>query len=97
MCDYELLCPAYLIQRCVTLSDNHENPNLRNPAYEHMAVLSLLGVRAHQIIIESSETRKFSKKHPQVLEYLLNVHTQSAIHQDHGMPIDDPLHVSGYA
>lgn len=81
---------------CVTLSDNQKNPALQGLVGEHQRSMAELGVPPERIILGAFETRYFPRDRQQVLEYLyeLNrkhqpeivfVHTQSDIHQDHGV------------
>lgn len=87
---------------CVTLSDNRNNPELANLVDEHMRSMELLGVPEEAVVIESFETRNFSRDRQQILEYLyqLNrdhqpelvfVHTSADIHQDHGVVTQEAL------
>lgn len=107
--DIELGCGAFLHHvspysevRCVTLSSNHKNPDLKNVVQEHLASLSVLGVGREQITVESFETRKFPQQRQEVLEYLFQlrldfkpnivfVHTKSDIHQDHNVVTEEAL------
>jgi len=75
--DIELGCGAFLHRvlpcseaRCITLSGNHKNPELRNVAQEHLTSLSVLGVSREQVIIAEFETRKFPQQRQAVLDYL---------------------------
>jgi len=81
---------------CVTLSDNQKNPELKNLVEEHYRSMAVLGVEKDRILLEQFETRNFPRDRQAILEYLyaLNrehspdlvfVHTQSDIHQDHGV------------
>lgn len=107
--DIELGCGAFLHHvlphsevRCVTLSGNHKNPELKNIVQEHLTSLSVLGVLREQIIIERFETRKLPQQRQEVLEYLFQqgldfkpdmvfVHTKSDIHQDHNIVTEEAL------
>jgi len=107
--DIELGCGAFLHHilphsevRCVTLSGNHKNPELKNIVQEHLTSLSVLGVLREQIIIERFETRKLPQQRQEVLEYLFQqgldfkpdmvfVHTKSDIHQDHNVVTEEAL------
>lgn len=107
--DIELGCGAFLHHvlpysevRCVTLSGNRQNPELKNVAQEHLTSLSVLGVSIAQVIIEEFETRKFPQHRQEVLDYLFQqrldfrpdlvlVHTRSDIHQDHNVVTDEAL------
>ena len=107
--DIELGCGALLHHvlphsevRCVTLSGNHKNPELKNVAQEHLTSLSVLGVSREQVIIQEFETRKFPQQRQEVLDYLFQqrldfkpdmvfVHTRSDIHQDHNVVTEEAL------
>ena len=107
--DIELGCGAFLHHilpysdvLCLTLSDNHKNPSLKNVVEEHMASFAVLGVPEDRIILEQFETRKFPDKRQEVLEYLIGlrrdfkpdmvlVHTKSDIHQDHNVVTEEAL------
>ena len=107
--DIELGCGAFLHHalpasdvRCITLSANHNNPELTNIVQEHRNSLSTLGVSPEQIIVERFETRKFPQQRQEVLEYLFQqrlefkpemvfVHTRSDIHQDHNAVTEEAL------
>ena len=99
--DIELGCGALIAHivgkvdlRCVTLSDNQENPALTNLVQEHHRSMSVLGVKKEQVILKNFETRNFPRDRQAILEYLYDLnrefkpdiiftHTQSDIHQDH--------------
>lgn len=99
--DIELGCGALIAQlighvdlRCVSLSDNQNNPSLTNLVDEHYRSMSLLGVRKEQVILKDFETRNFPRDRQAILEFLYDLnrefrpdivftHTQSDIHQDH--------------
>lgn len=81
---------------CVTLSDNQKNPALRNVVDEHYRSMAELGVPRERIVLGSFETRYFPRDRQEILEFLYDlnrkhkpeivfVHTQSDIHQDHGV------------
>lgn len=81
---------------CVTLSDNQKNPALRNVVDEHYRSMAELGVTREQIVLGSFETRYFPRDRQEILEFLYDlnrkhkpevvfVHSQSDIHQDHGV------------
>ena len=107
--DIELGCGAFLHHvlpysevRCITLSGNYQNPELKNIVQEHLASLSVLGVSRDQIIVEKFETRRFPQQRQEVLEYLIQqgldfkpdmvfVHTRSDIHQDHNVVTEEAL------
>lgn len=107
--DIELGCGALISQisaesniLCVTLSDNQNNPKLKNLVQEHYESMSILGVAKESIILRSFETRNFPRDRQQILEYLyeLNrdydpdivfVHSSSDIHQDHAVVTEEAL------
>lgn len=81
---------------CVTLSDNQKNPALKDLVAEHRRSMAELGVGPERIVLGEFETRYFPRDRQQILEYLYDlnrrhrpeivfVHTQSDIHQDHGV------------
>jgi LmbE family N-acetylglucosaminyl deacetylase len=81
---------------CVTLSDNKNNPALQDLVDEHYRSMALLGIGQDKIQMQSFETRNFTRDRQQILEFLFQlnhehspdlvfVHTQSDIHQDHGV------------
>lgn len=81
---------------CVTLSDNQKNPALRNVVEEHYRSMAVLGIPRERIVLGSFETRHFPRDRQAILEFLYDlsrqhrpeivfVHTQSDIHQDHGV------------
>lgn len=81
---------------CVTLSDNQKNPALKDLVGEHRRSMAELGVGPERIVLGEFETRYFPRDRQQILEYLYDlnrqhrpeivfVHTQSDIHQDHGV------------
>jgi LmbE family N-acetylglucosaminyl deacetylase len=81
---------------CVTLSDNQKNPGLRKVVDEHYRSMAELGVPREQIVLGAFETRYFPRDRQEILEFLYDlnrkhrpeivfVHTQSDIHQDHGV------------
>jgi N-acetylglucosamine malate deacetylase 1 len=81
---------------CVTLSDNQKNPALRNVVEEHYRSMAVLGVPRERIVLGAFETRYFPRDRQEILEFLYDlnrkhrpeivfVHTQSDIHQDHGV------------
>jgi LmbE family N-acetylglucosaminyl deacetylase len=82
--------------RCVTISDNQKNPALKNLAHEHHQSMSVLGVQREQVILKDFETRNFPRDRQEILEFLYDLnreykpdivftHTESDIHQDHGV------------
>lgn len=79
---------------CVTLSDNQENPDLRNVVEEHHRSMAILGVPRDRVVLGPFETRNFPRDRQEILEFLFQlhrdhkpdivfVHTQADIHQDH--------------
>jgi LmbE family N-acetylglucosaminyl deacetylase len=81
---------------CVTLSDNQKNPALKDLVAEHRRSMAELGVGPERTVLGEFETRYFPRDRQQILEYLYDlnrkhqpeivfVHTQSDIHQDHGV------------
>jgi LmbE family N-acetylglucosaminyl deacetylase len=81
---------------CVTLSDNQKNPGLPKVVDEHYRSMAELGVPREQVVLGSFETRYFPRDRQEILEFLYDlnrkhrpeivfVHTQSDIHQDHGV------------
>jgi len=81
---------------CVTLSDNQKNPALKNVVDEHYRSMAELGVSRDRIVLGSFETRYFPRDRQEILEFLYDlnrrhrpeivfVHSQSDIHQDHGV------------
>ncbi len=107
--DIELGCGALISNisdsaevRCVTLSDNQNNPALAGLVEEHYASMAILGLRKGNVIVEDFETRNFPRDRQKILEYLykLNhnfqpelvlVHTQADIHQDHKVVTEEAL------
>ena len=107
--DIELGCGAFLHKiagysevRCITLSDNSRNPELKNIVSEHLASLKTLGVLDEQVSIGEFETRKFPQQRQEILEYLFHhrqafkpdmvfVHTKADIHQDHNVVTEEAL------
>lgn len=81
---------------CVTLSDNQENPDLKEIVEQHYRSMEVLGVPKEKVILEKFETRNFPRDRQAILEYLYDlnrrhepdvvfVHTQADIHQDHAV------------
>ena len=88
--------------RCVTLSDNQKNPALLNLVVEHQRSMSVLGVPAGNVVLESFETRRFPQLRQEILEYLYRLnrdyhpdlvftHTRHDIHQDHVQTTEEVL------
>jgi hypothetical protein len=78
-------------QRCITLSGNRKNPELKHVTQEHLTSLSVLGVSAEQVIIEEFETRKFPQQRLDFQPNMVFVHTSSDIHQDHNVVTEESL------
>lgn len=107
--DIELGCGAMIAHiankteiRCVTLSDNQKNPDLKNLVDEHYRSMDLLGVPKEKIILGSFETRRFPQSRQEILEYLIDlnhkfepeivfVHTRADLHQDHATVTEEAL------
>lgn len=107
--DIELGCGALLAQissqsevLCVTLSDNQTNPALGNLVEEHRRSMRVLGVPEDRVVLQSFETRNFTRDRQQILEYLYElgakhkpdlvfVHSQADIHQDHAVSTQEAL------
>lgn len=107
--DIELGCGALLSNIagkaevfCVTLSDNQNNPMLKNLVEEHYASMAILGLPRDRVIVRSFETRNFPRDRQQILEYLYElsnqhrpdlvfVHSLADIHQDHRVVTEEAL------
>lgn len=107
--DIELGCGALLHHmakeadvRCVTLSDNQKNPDLRSVKEEHYVSMAMLGVPKEKIIFGPFTTRVFPDSRQEILEYFLKlrsdfqpdlifVHSRQDIHQDHTTMTDEAL------
>lgn len=107
--DIELGCGALIAHiarqtemRCVTLSDNQKNPDLKNLIGEHYHSMAVLGVPAENVILGQFETRRFPQARQEILEYLIQlnrsfkpeivfVHTHSDLHQDHATVTEEAL------
>jgi LmbE family N-acetylglucosaminyl deacetylase len=81
---------------CVTLSDNQENPDLKDIVGQHYRSMEVLGVSREKVVLEKFETRNFPRDRQAILEYLYDlnrrhkpdivfVHTRADIHQDHAV------------
>jgi N-acetylglucosamine malate deacetylase 1 len=88
--------------RCVTLSDNQQNPELTHLVEEHYASMAVLGVPREKVILGQFETRRFPHARQEILEYMIKlnrdfnpdivfVHTRADIHQDHGTVTEEAL------
>jgi LmbE family N-acetylglucosaminyl deacetylase len=107
--DIELGCGALLHNisnktdiLCVTLSDNQQNPDLKNVKDEHFESLTILGVPQEKIILGPFKTRVFPNSRQDILEYFLQlrrdfepdlifVHSRQDVHQDHNTMTDEAL------
>jgi len=87
---------------CVTLSDNQNNPLLKNLVNELYASMAVLGVPKERTIVEKFVTRNFPDARQEILEYMLKlrhefepevifVHSQQDIHQDHNVVTEEAL------
>jgi len=81
---------------CLTLSDNQKNPLLRNVVEEHYQSMAVLGVPREKVVVQTFETRNFTRDRQQILESLFELnqvyrpamvftHSQADMHQDHGV------------
>src|SRR5512140_1484912 len=79
---------------CVTLSDNQENPLLKNVVDESYRSMAVLGVPRDCVRFGPFTTRVFPQARQDILEYLLKlrseynpdiifVHSDKDVHQDH--------------
>lgn len=107
--DIELGCGALIANildktdvLCVTLSDNQQNPLLKNLVEEHHSSMGVLGMPRQNVILEKFTTRKFPQMRQEILEYLFKlnkdfrpdivfVHTRADIHQDHVQTTEEVL------
>ena len=107
--DIELGCGAllnHIVKQtdvlCVTLSDNQQNPDLKNVKEEHYASMAVLGVPKDKIIFGQFRTRVFPDSRQEILEYFLKLrkdfkpdliftHSKQDIHQDHNTMTDEAL------
>jgi LmbE family N-acetylglucosaminyl deacetylase len=107
--DVELGCGAFIYHimdsaevLCVTLSDNQQNPALKNIVSEHYRSMAVLGVPGDKLIVGQFVTRKFPEERQEILEYLFQlnrqhhpdivfVHTKADIHQDHNVATEEAL------
>ncbi len=107
--DIELGCGAFIAHvlpmsevKCVTLSDNQKNPELKGLVEEHFRSMEILGVPRENIVLGQFETRKFPHARQEILEYMIQlkrefrpdvvfVHTKADIHQDHGTVTEEAL------
>ena len=107
--DIELGCGALLAHvvgraevRCLTLSDNRENPVLQSLVEEHFRSMDILGVPREHIAVRDFSTRNFPRDRQQILEVLYEVnrserpdlvfaHSRADMHQDHNVVTDEAL------
>ena len=107
--DIELGCGALLHNikdktevLCVTLSDNQQNPDLKNVKNEHYESMAVLGVPKEKIILGSFTTRVFPNARQEILEYFLQLrkdfrpdliftHSKQDVHQDHNSMTEEAL------
>lgn len=87
---------------CVTLSDNQQNPDLKNVKDEHIRSMKILGVPQERILFGPFTTRIFQDSRQEILEYFLKlrrdfqpdlifVHSKQDVHQDHNTMTDEAL------
>lgn len=99
--DIELGCGALIHHisgvsdiSCVTLSNNQQNPELRNVVDEQRRSMGILGVPSDRLLYGPFETRIFPQARQEILEYFLKlreelqpevifVHSNQDVHQDH--------------
>ena len=107
--DIEIGCGALIanIQKstevfCVTLSDNQDNPLLKNVIREHNESMRILGVDEKHRFLENFITRRFKHSRQEILEYLFSmnrkyqpdmvfVHSNADLHQDHSTVTQESL------
>ncbi len=107
--DIEIGCGAlihHIVQqteiRCVTLSDNQKNPDLKNVKGEHLKSMKALGVPEDKVVFGPFITRVFPDARQEILEYFLKlrrdfqpdlifVHSKQDVHQDHLTMTDEAL------
>jgi len=107
--DIELGCGALLHHiakqtdvLCVTLSDNQQNPDLKNIKDEHYESMAVLGVPKDKIIFGQFTTRVFPDSRQEILEYFIKLrkefkpdliftHSKQDVHQDHNTMTDEAL------
>ena len=87
---------------CVTLSDNHKNPDLKKVKNEHLESMKVLGVPEDRVIFGPFTTRIFQDSRQEILEYFLKLrkdfkpdliftHSKQDVHQDHNTMTDEAL------
>ena len=107
--DIELGCGALIADIaaqtnivCVTLSDNQQNPALKDLVEEHRASMEILGVKPDNAILHNFTTRRFPVARQEILEVMIElknvyhpevvfVHTARDIHQDHKTVTEEAL------
>ena len=107
--DIELGCGALIHHiamisqlRCVTLSDNQQNPVLKNVVDEHYKSMAILGVPRENATFGQFTTRIFPAARQDILEYFLKlreefqpdiifVHSRQDVHQDHNTMTEESL------
>ena len=107
--DIEIGCGALIhniVQKteilCVTLSDNHKNPDLKNVKGEHIKSMQVLNVPEEKIVFGPFQTRVFPDARQEILEYFLKLrkdfqpdliftHSRQDVHQDHNTMTDEAL------
>ncbi len=87
---------------CVTLSDNQQNPLLKNVIEEAHRSMAVLGVPKASVRFGPFTTRVFQQDRQRILEYLLQlrgeyqpdiifVHSEHDLHQDHRTMTEESL------
>lgn len=107
--DIEIGCGALIhniVQKteilCVTLSDNHKNPDLKNVKGEHIKSMQVLNVPEENLVFGPFQTRVFPDSRQEILEYFLKLrkdfhpdliftHSEQDVHQDHNTMTDEAL------
>ncbi len=88
--------------RCVTLSDNQQNPLLDKVVEENYASMEVLGVPREKVTVGRFVTRNFPAARQEILEYMLKlrkdfhpelifVHSRQDVHQDHNVVTEEAL------
>ena len=107
--DIEIGCGALIAHigkraeiRCITLSDNQKNPDLKYLVEEHYRSMAVLGIAEDKIFVGKFITRHFPTERQEILEYLIQIkssfqpnivftHTRADIHQDHQTAMEETL------
>ena len=107
--DIEIGCGALIAHigkqaeiRCLTLSDNQKNPDLKYLVEEHYRSMAILGLAEDHITVGKFVTRHFPTERQEILEYLIQLkrsfqpnivftHTKADIHQDHQTTMEETL------